>query len=217
MLKSLVFTCCVSYIRVTPGFCHSFFRFLYVDFQVKVMHKQLLLFHNAISAYFAGNQQQLEQTLRQFNVKLKPPGSDKPSWLEEQWSLCQCKETLKHGNLKIDEWGCKEMHYMWFVWMIKTREVDVFILPNPGKCSVLFKARKIFRWILIWLTVVMLYGCLNLLLGIVYGLFKVKWHGTNHSLSVKTFTFDEAFIVIFTKLSYSPPRPVYIFCFILIE
>ncbi len=53
-------------------------------FQVKVMHKQLLLFHNAISAYFAGNQQQLEQTLRQFNVKLKPPGSDKPSWLEEQ-------------------------------------------------------------------------------------------------------------------------------------
>uniref|UniRef100_A0A8B9J6V5 ADP-ribosylation factor interacting protein 2a n=1 Tax=Astyanax mexicanus TaxID=7994 RepID=A0A8B9J6V5_ASTMX len=52
--------------------------------KVKVMHKQLLLFHNAISAYFAGNQQQLEQTLRQFSVKLKPPGSDKPSWLEEQ-------------------------------------------------------------------------------------------------------------------------------------
>ncbi len=53
--------------------------------QVKVMHKQLLLFHNAISAYFAGNQQQLEQTLKQFNIKLKPPGADKPSWLEEQW------------------------------------------------------------------------------------------------------------------------------------
>ncbi|XP_061073018.1 arfaptin-2-like isoform X2 [Conger conger] len=52
--------------------------------KVKVMHKQLLLFHNAISAYFAGNQQQLEQTLKQFNVKLRPPGSDKPSWLEEQ-------------------------------------------------------------------------------------------------------------------------------------
>uniref|UniRef100_A0A3P8W527 ADP-ribosylation factor interacting protein 2a n=1 Tax=Cynoglossus semilaevis TaxID=244447 RepID=A0A3P8W527_CYNSE len=47
-------------------------------------HKELLLFHNAISAYFAGNQQQLEQTLIQFNVKLKPPGSQKPSWLEEQ-------------------------------------------------------------------------------------------------------------------------------------
>lgn len=53
--------------------------------QVKVMHKQLLLFHNAISAYFAGNQQQLEQTLKQFNIKLRPPGADKPSWLEEQW------------------------------------------------------------------------------------------------------------------------------------
>ncbi|TNN75083.1 Arfaptin-2 [Liparis tanakae] len=52
--------------------------------KVKVMQKQLLLFHNAISAYFAGNQEQLEQTLIQFNVKLKPPGADKPSWLEEQ-------------------------------------------------------------------------------------------------------------------------------------
>ncbi|XP_046719175.1 arfaptin-2a isoform X5 [Silurus meridionalis] len=52
--------------------------------KVKVMHKQLLLFHNAISAYFAGNQQQLEQTFRQFSVNLKRPGSDRPSWLEEQ-------------------------------------------------------------------------------------------------------------------------------------
>ncbi|KFV69110.1 Arfaptin-2, partial [Dryobates pubescens] len=52
--------------------------------QVKVMHKQLLLFHNAISAYFAGNQQQLEQSLKQFNIKLRPPGAEKPSWLEEQ-------------------------------------------------------------------------------------------------------------------------------------
>lgn len=52
--------------------------------KVKVMHKQLLLFHNAISAYFAGNQQQLEQSLKQFSVKLKTPGTDKPSWLEEQ-------------------------------------------------------------------------------------------------------------------------------------
>ncbi|NWW25768.1 ARFP2 protein, partial [Falcunculus frontatus] len=52
--------------------------------KIKVMHKQLLLFHNAISAYFAGNQQQLEQTLKQFNIKLKTPGSEKPSWLEEQ-------------------------------------------------------------------------------------------------------------------------------------
>ncbi|XP_070605435.1 arfaptin-2 isoform X2 [Erythrolamprus reginae] len=52
--------------------------------KVKVMHKQLLLFHNAVSAYFAGNQQQLEQTLKQFNIQLKSPGAEKPSWLEEQ-------------------------------------------------------------------------------------------------------------------------------------
>uniref|UniRef100_A0A8C6CBV2 ARF interacting protein 2 n=1 Tax=Monodon monoceros TaxID=40151 RepID=A0A8C6CBV2_MONMO len=52
--------------------------------KIKVMHKQLLLFHNAVSAYFAGNQKQLEQTLQQFNVKLRPPGAEKPSWLEEQ-------------------------------------------------------------------------------------------------------------------------------------
>ncbi|XP_063314598.1 arfaptin-1 isoform X2 [Pelobates fuscus] len=52
--------------------------------KVKVLHNQLVLFHNAISAYFAGNQKQLEQTLKMFHVKLKTPGVDAPSWLEEQ-------------------------------------------------------------------------------------------------------------------------------------
>ncbi|XP_056418626.1 arfaptin-1 isoform X2 [Hyla sarda] len=52
--------------------------------KVKVLHNQLVLFHNAIAAYFAGNQKQLEQTLKQFHVKLKTPGVDAPSWLEEQ-------------------------------------------------------------------------------------------------------------------------------------
>ncbi|XP_053475295.1 arfaptin-1 isoform X2 [Ictalurus furcatus] len=51
--------------------------------KVKVLHNQLILFHNAIAAYFAGNQQHLEQTLRQFHIKLKMPGADTPSWLEE--------------------------------------------------------------------------------------------------------------------------------------
>ncbi|XP_072526241.1 arfaptin-1 isoform X3 [Salminus brasiliensis] len=51
--------------------------------KVKVLHNQLILFHNAIAAYFAGNQQQLEQTLKQFHIKLKMPGGDMPSWLEE--------------------------------------------------------------------------------------------------------------------------------------
>lgn len=51
--------------------------------RIKVMHKQLLLFHNAISAYFSGNQSALEATLKQFNIKLKAPNSDTPSWLEQ--------------------------------------------------------------------------------------------------------------------------------------
>lgn len=42
--------------------------------RIKVMHKQLLLFHNAISAYFSGNQQALEATLKQFNIKATNPG-----------------------------------------------------------------------------------------------------------------------------------------------
>ncbi|XP_024115476.1 arfaptin-1 isoform X3 [Oryzias melastigma] len=51
--------------------------------KVKVLHKQLILFHNAIAAYYAGNQQQLEETLKQFHIKLKMPGGDNPSFLEE--------------------------------------------------------------------------------------------------------------------------------------
>jgi len=51
--------------------------------RIKVMHKQLLLFHNAISAYFSGNQQALEATLKQFNIKVKSPNSSIPSWLEQ--------------------------------------------------------------------------------------------------------------------------------------
>ncbi|XP_033121372.1 arfaptin-2-like, partial [Anneissia japonica] len=51
--------------------------------KVKVMHKQLLLFHNAISAYFSGNQQALEATLKQFSIKLRPPSDVQPSFLEQ--------------------------------------------------------------------------------------------------------------------------------------
>lgn len=50
--------------------------------RVKVMQKQLLGFHNAIVAYFAGNQQQLVATLKQFNIKLGTDTS-RPSWLEK--------------------------------------------------------------------------------------------------------------------------------------
>ncbi|XP_013784970.1 arfaptin-2-like [Limulus polyphemus] len=51
--------------------------------KVKVMHKQLLLFHNAVSAYFSGNQSMLESTLKQFNIKMKNPNSSSQSWLEQ--------------------------------------------------------------------------------------------------------------------------------------
>ena len=34
-------------------------------------HKQLLLFHNAVSAYFSGNQSALESTMKQFSIKVK--------------------------------------------------------------------------------------------------------------------------------------------------
>lgn len=46
------------------GTCFSFFK------QVKVMHKQLVLLHNAVSAYFSGNAVALEGTIKQFNVKV---------------------------------------------------------------------------------------------------------------------------------------------------
>lgn len=51
--------------------------------KVKVMHKQLLLFHNAISAYFTGNQSALDATLKQFNIRPKTAGEMSPSFLEQ--------------------------------------------------------------------------------------------------------------------------------------
>lgn len=34
------------------------------------MQKQLLLLHNAIAAYFSGNHEALNETMKQFNVKI---------------------------------------------------------------------------------------------------------------------------------------------------
>ncbi|XP_037069980.1 arfaptin-2-like [Pollicipes pollicipes] len=48
--------------------------------RVKVMHKQLVLYHNAVSNYFTGNQRALEGTLKQFHVKT--PSAGDPSFLE---------------------------------------------------------------------------------------------------------------------------------------
>jgi len=50
--------------------------------QIKVMKNQLLLFHNAISAYFSGNKQALDATIKQFNLKIISNG-DKNSFLEQ--------------------------------------------------------------------------------------------------------------------------------------
>ena len=67
------------------------------------MHKQLLLFHNAVSAYFSGNQNALEATMKQFSIKVvknhfsifyflntneycgevKDPNGTTPSWIEQ--------------------------------------------------------------------------------------------------------------------------------------
>ena len=47
------------------------------------MHKQLLLFHNAVSAYFSGNQSALDATLKQFSIKLRQPNVQTASFLEK--------------------------------------------------------------------------------------------------------------------------------------
>jgi hypothetical protein len=39
------------------------------------MKKQLLLFHNAIAAYFSGNQEALDATMKQFNLKIIQNGN----------------------------------------------------------------------------------------------------------------------------------------------
>jgi hypothetical protein len=50
------------------------------------MRKQLLLFHNAIAAYFSGNQEALDATIKQFNLKVVTNGNinqEKKSFLEQ--------------------------------------------------------------------------------------------------------------------------------------
>ncbi|PAA74923.1 hypothetical protein BOX15_Mlig013424g3, partial [Macrostomum lignano] len=51
--------------------------------RVRVMQKQLLLFHNAVSAYFSGNQTALEATLKQFSVRPMSGSSERQAFLEQ--------------------------------------------------------------------------------------------------------------------------------------
>lgn len=50
------------------------------------MQKQLAAFHNAIAAYFSGNKEALEATMKQFSIKITSPAEisgDKLSFLEK--------------------------------------------------------------------------------------------------------------------------------------
>jgi len=51
--------------------------------RVKVMQKQLLLFHNAVAGYFSGNQTALDATMKQFAIKAKANDGQPPSWIEK--------------------------------------------------------------------------------------------------------------------------------------
>eukprot|EP00795_Rhopilema_esculentum_P000628 gene628-10327_t len=50
--------------------------------KVKVMRKQLLLFHNAVAAYFAGNKKELENTMKEFHIRVQNKGEGS-SFLEQ--------------------------------------------------------------------------------------------------------------------------------------
>ncbi|CAF0725013.1 unnamed protein product [Adineta ricciae] len=52
--------------------------------QTKVMKNQLLLFHNAIAAYFSGNKEALESTMKQFSLKVSPNGTQEHKSFIEQ-------------------------------------------------------------------------------------------------------------------------------------
>jgi len=46
------------------------------------MQKQLLLFHNAISAYFSGNKTALDETVKQFSLRVRTGNGEPSSFLE---------------------------------------------------------------------------------------------------------------------------------------
>ena len=50
--------------------------------QVKVMHKQLSLFQNATTAYFAGNKGALDDSMKEFHNKYKNNDGKQPFNLE---------------------------------------------------------------------------------------------------------------------------------------
>ncbi|XP_028973671.2 arfaptin-1 isoform X2 [Esox lucius] len=54
--------------------------------KVKVLHQQLMLFHDAVVSYNTTNHRHIELSLQQASTKLTMPGTESPSWLEESGS-----------------------------------------------------------------------------------------------------------------------------------
>jgi sRNA-binding regulator protein Hfq len=75
--KTLIFKITIKYLVFFRSiFGHDSISFA---FQVKVMNKQLLLFHNAVSAYFSGNNVALEAAVRHFNIHTPQPATPAPT------------------------------------------------------------------------------------------------------------------------------------------
>ena len=97
------------------------------------MHKQLLLFHNAIAAYFSGNEKALEATMKQFSIKIKTPNSTTPSWVE-QWKIPFLVFPYVYPNNEsshtFTNWKQKEdwKHRFELLYVIKFKWLSTFLL-----------------------------------------------------------------------------------------
>ena len=79
------------------------------------MAKQLLLLHNGVSSYFAGNQQALEGSIQQFNL------SQKKSFLE-QWDFGVnfFRFRNREKSMKKEKWESIAIYFL-FVSLPKSR------------------------------------------------------------------------------------------------
>ena len=49
-------------------------KIVVIFLQAKVMRKQLLILHNSLAAYFSGNKEELEKTMKEFHVRVMSKG-----------------------------------------------------------------------------------------------------------------------------------------------
>ena len=73
----------------------------------------MLLFQNAISAYFAGNKQALDNCIKEFHIKIKNNEGKQPSFLEH-W--CCCGNICHLGLLIKDSVSCRHTWNWKDVW-----------------------------------------------------------------------------------------------------